>query len=238
MRMFRANSRPSISGNLASSRASVGRLSRAAWRAVWPSSARMHCAPSPPSTCSRDQHMSGSSSTTRTTRFTRLTALLLCRGQRRQFHREGTPLSALALHTDRAAVLIDDGVADREPKACTLSKRSSCEEGIEDLVEVFLRDPFSGISDAKQHLAGGLLSEDVDRPAVRHGVHGVEQQIDEHLFQEAGNAENLAGLRREVRANFDILNLGLVIYKSQSLFHSTQEVQRRRALISRGMRKT
>ena len=39
-----------------------------------------------------------------------------------------------------------------------------------------------------------------------------------------------------MRADFDILNLGLVIYKSQGLFHHAQEVQGHLAPFRRGLR--
>src|ERR1022692_3252859 len=82
------------------------------------------------------------------------------------------------------------------------------------------------------------LGEDVHRPAVRHGIHGVEQQVDEHLFQETGNTENLAGLRREVCADFDILDLGLAIHQGQRRFHRLKQVQGRPAFVRRRMGKT
>ena len=80
-------------------------------------------------------------------------------------------------------MLIDDGVADGQPKACTLSKRSFGKEGIEYLEEVFRRDPFSAVRHANQYFFDGLHSEDIHRSAVRHGIQGVQQEIDEHLLE-------------------------------------------------------
>ncbi len=53
-----------------------------------------------------------------------------------------------------------------------------------------------------------------------------------------GTPSTQQGCWAEVRANFDVLNLGLVLYQSQGLFHDMQEVNRYLALVRRGVGKT
>jgi hypothetical protein len=166
--------------------------------------------------------MSGSSSTTRSIRFDRRTASLLSQQQHRQLHRKGARLPALAIRANRAFVLIDDGIAGGKPEAYALARRSLGVERIEDFVEVLRRDLSSGVSDANHQFPVDPFGGDVDRAPVRQGVHGVEEQVDENLLQEAGNAQYSAGRWAEVRANFDILNLGLVLYlESVPLSHGS-----------------
>ena len=65
------------------------------------------------------------------------------RDGRRELDPYGGPLPKLAIDEQAAAVVVEDLPGDGQPQTCTVGL--GCEEGAEELVEVFGRDAFSGI---------------------------------------------------------------------------------------------
>src|SRR5512134_1544838 len=74
-------------------------------------------------------------------------------GRERQRQREARPLPDRAVAGDRAAVLLDDAVGDREAEAGSLADVLGGEERIVDTRQLLLRDARSGVG----HLDDGAL---------------------------------------------------------------------------------
>src|SRR5512139_3632289 len=97
--------------------------------------------------------------------------------------RRSLPFAAFGL--DHGAVLLQDLVGDREPQPRPLGLGR--EEGVEDLREILLWDPGAAVADHDAELAARffriLLDAALhpDRAALRHGLHGVQQDVDEDL---------------------------------------------------------
>ena len=94
------------------------------------------------------------------------------------------PAARLAVHADLAAVAPDDRVDHRqaEPGAALALRR---EERLEDAPAHRLRHADAGVGhrhDARR-ARGSCARGDRERAAVRHGVHGVEDQVGHHLGQ-------------------------------------------------------
>ena len=72
-------------------------------------------------------------------------------------------------------------------------RRLGGEEGIVDALHVFERDARAGVGDVDRHMPVGLGGY-AQRPAGRHGVLGVQKQVEKDLLQFAGVTQN----RRQV----------------------------------------
>src|SRR5512137_1620502 len=99
--------------------------------------------------------------------------------------RERRSLPFAAFDLDDGAVLLQDLVGDGESQPRPLG--FGCEEGVEDLREIILRNPDAAVADGDTELPARFLRIllDValhpDGAALRHGLHGVEQDVDEDL---------------------------------------------------------
>ena len=108
--------------------------------------------------------------------------------QQRQPGGQGRPPARRALHLDRAQVLLDDGVADRQPQPGALTGWFRGEKGLKDFSEVLWLDARAGVINLDDQLrrttvravAGGGAQR--QRTAVRHGLDRVQQYIEQHMF--------------------------------------------------------
>src|SRR5690606_38428878 len=126
----------------------------------------------------------------------------LVRGHRlggRQEHRERRALAERRAYLDRATVLVDDAMADREAEARALLLGGV--ERDEQLLDAVARDAGTGV--AKPYLAELAVAEpaappagrqDLEGAAVGHRVQGVLAEVQEHLEQRLGIAGDLRQL--------------------------------------------
>src|SRR5438132_702695 len=109
----------------------------------------------------------------------------------RQGDHECRPPAEAAAHAHRAAVTLHDALGYPQPKTGPLPGFRR-EERLEDLGDELVRDPVARVA----HLdLDGIASEELglrartglrrdgDRPAPRHRIRGVEQEIEEHLLE-------------------------------------------------------
>ena len=92
-----------------------------------------------------------------------------------------------------AVMLVDDSIRRRKAEATATALRA--EEWIEDLAEVRLRDPHSGIADVDADIVtrsqvsiltvahGDVVREDGDGPSSRHRLVSVDSDVGENLRQ-------------------------------------------------------
>ena len=126
-----------------------------------------------------------------------------------QSHGEGAALARRAFHLNGAGVLFDHGIAKRKAQSCSRFSGGAREERIEDIIGACCRDAVSGIG----HLDGDFMKFHSDvhaEPApVWHRVDGVQKQVHEYRLEQMGVAEDERGNLRELRAHFNVMDLGL-----------------------------
>src|SRR5207248_5102320 len=95
---------------------------------------------------------------------------------RRQMDFKGRSDARLALDFDRAAVILDDTLADRQSQSQSPAFLGTIER-LKDLVDFCCFDADSAVSHREHHLAGAgvELGPDRERAPVRHGVDGVQK---------------------------------------------------------------
>src|SRR5437762_5482805 len=107
-----------------------------------------------------------------------------------KFQMEGCAFARPALHTNLPGMFLNDAVSDRESEARAALRsraigRFCGEKGIVNALDVFLRNAAAGIGNHDVH-AAAVGSAHGEGSALRHGVFGVEEQIQEYLLQLAG----------------------------------------------------
>jgi len=108
--------------------------------------------------------------------------------RRRQRHAKRGALAGRALDRDLAAQLADDAVTDRQPQPGPDADRLGGEEGIEDARLDLGGDAVSGIADLDGDPTASRGARDqadlvLVGAALRDGLRGVDDQVDEHLAQ-------------------------------------------------------
>lgn len=93
-----------------------------------------------------------------------------------------------SVHVDPAAVLFDDAVADGQSQPRSFPDFLGGVERVEDPGDVFLRDAGSLVPDFEVEAVLRLVlpSPQVQLPAPVHGLHAVDDQVDQHLLEALG----------------------------------------------------
>src|SRR5579875_174056 len=115
-----------------------------------------------------------------------------CLSDQRKFHDEGGAAAGGAVHADFAGVLLDDAIGDgkTQPGAAAVAGCRLAfggEERIVDTMDVLLGNAAAGVRNPHLHVMT-VVGADGQRAAARHGVLGVQEQVQEHLLQLAGVA--------------------------------------------------
>src|SRR4051812_45732411 len=103
------------------------------------------------------------------------------RGQRED---ERASVADLAVAPDPAAVHLDEALRKREPEAGALLLPGTglrLLKLLEDAVEILGGDARPGVGHGNPHLAVVLRGGDIDQPARRRELHGVREQVEDHL---------------------------------------------------------
>ena len=139
---------------------------------------------------------------------------------RRQKDAERRAFPRLADHVDVPLVLLDDAVDDGQAQAGALAEFLGGEERLEDARLHFAAHAAASVGHGQQHVAAGLdvgrqvvgvrVQDDVagldgELAAARHGVAGVDRQIDEHLVDLAGVGLDAREVRPRHDGQFDVL---------------------------------
>src|SRR5438874_3298951 len=103
-----------------------------------------------------------------------------------KFEMERGAFAGLAFHADLSCMLLNDAVGDGESQASTplipgAVRSLGGEERVVDAINMFLRDAAAGIPHHDVH-AIAVRSAHRQYSALRHGVFGVEEQIQKHLL--------------------------------------------------------
>src|SRR5580698_1864340 len=95
-----------------------------------------------------------------------------------------------ALDVDFSGVLLNDAVTHREPETCPaalagLGRGLGSKERVINAFEMFGRDAGSGVGDNSFDMTVGHRGN-TQFASLRHGVLGIEQQVEKDLLQLAG----------------------------------------------------
>ena len=113
----------------------------------------------------------------------------------RQVERDPRSLPELALDAERAAGLVDEAVHLRQPKAGALVRRLRREEGVEHPRQDVGRDAAARVRHRDRdeialeaeprvgRLQRRVLGRERDHAALRHGVAGIEREVDERELE-------------------------------------------------------
>src|SRR3972149_6586849 len=134
---------------------------------------RLHTHPPGPRWCSPRHSCSGRPSGRRAHAFG--FRCVLIDGQQ---HGEGGAQPGFTLDFDAAAMPRDDSKAHRQTQPGALSLGLGGEEGIEDALQVLLRDADPGVLNRNGHRAPGLTQNDAYGAAVANRLDGVTDQVD------------------------------------------------------------
>ena len=88
-------------------------------------------------------------------------------------------------------MFLDDTLNDRQAEAGAFVFGG--EKGFEDMCQVFGRDAVAGVGDYDFYPRADECSLYRQRPAIGHGVDGVEKKVDENLFELVGVGEGDGG---------------------------------------------
>src|SRR5580700_6197450 len=132
---------------------------------------------------------------------------------------ESGSLSGMALHTNLASMFLDDAVGDGKAEAgaagLTFARRSfSGKERIVNALNVLGGNAAPGVGHAHAN-ALTVDRRDAQGAAARHGVFGVQEQVQEHLLQSSRVALNGWQLRFWRVMHFDLGHLELVFEQSE-----------------------
>src|ERR1700723_832175 len=126
----------------------------------------------------------------------------------RQPHAKFRALARAGLHLDAAAVLLDDGRANRQTQAGAAARTLGGEKGIENFSDVFRSDAGTIVREYETDLAISALdgnSQDAAFALAGDGLLRVHDQIHENLVQELGVGFQRQAARRRAQFNRNIL---------------------------------
>ena len=103
-------------------------------------------------------------------------------GTLRKPQTDGRAPARLALDDDPSAMARDDPVRDRQPESRALGSFGR-EERVEQLLANFLGHPDPGVLDPRLHLRVVRRGAEPQTTALRHRIHGVQNEIRHHLAQ-------------------------------------------------------
>src|SRR5579885_2287263 len=95
----------------------------------------------------------------------------------------------IALYANLARMFLDDAVRYGEAQTCAAiltfpGCRLRCKKRIVDSLNVFRRNPRSGVRDAHTY-EFAVAGRDAQLAAARHGIFGIEEKIEKHLLKPA-----------------------------------------------------
>src|SRR5580700_1425133 len=101
---------------------------------------------------------------------------------RGKLHMERSAFAGSRADVDLAGMLLDDAVADREAQAGAAAAGFRGEKGIENAVNVFARNPRTGVDNFNLHAAVVGARAHFEQAAAGHGVAGVQEEIEKDLL--------------------------------------------------------
>ena len=118
----------------------------------------------------------------------------------RQPDAKAGPASDLALELNAAAMGADDALNDHQAQAGAFLLGG--EKGVEDAVELFLGDAAAGVGHADPDAVSAFTRLEGEGAAFAHGLHGVFDEIDQHLLDLGGVKRRQGQLAGQAR--FDV----------------------------------
>src|SRR5215475_14432816 len=134
---------------------------------------------------------------------------------------EGCALLGRALDANLASVLLNDAVGDGKPEPgapplAVLRRSFGGEKRVVNALNVLLRNAFPGIGYHHAHTTA-VRSRHSQRAPVRHGIFGVQEQIQEHLLQASWISLNSRQMGRELVMDANVRGFELMLQQAQGL---------------------
>src|ERR671915_397611 len=132
-----------------------------------------------------------------------------------QVDAEGGAFAGRAFDRDRAAVLLDDPVSNGQTEAGAFSHVLGGEEWIEDASLKAGRNSVPGIDECDLQYGDADRSRNANHlpRRVEYRVARVGQQVDEHLLELDGIADDHGLFRAEFERHFDLMQAQLLLHK-------------------------
>src|SRR5215467_3904572 len=101
----------------------------------------------------------------------------------RQVNTEGRSCSERSIEFDRAVMVFDDLVADRESQPCALAYFFRGEERFEDASAVGFLDPAAGVADRNADTVGAFIAlrRNVELASRGHAIGGIVRKVENDL---------------------------------------------------------
>src|SRR5581483_2517650 len=99
----------------------------------------------------------------------------------RQPDPEGGAAADMAFEFDAAVMGADDPLDDHQAEARAFFLGG--EEGFENAIDIVLRDTTAGLGDADPNAVSARAGSEGEHAALGHCLHGVLDEIDEHLLE-------------------------------------------------------
>src|SRR5579864_1898832 len=137
-----------------------------------------------------------------------------------KFQLERGALARLRVHADLACMLLNDSVRDRQSKAraARLAFTRNVlggKERVINLVDMLRRNAGAAVTDVDLD-AVSVGRADVQRATfARHGVFGVQEQVQEHLLQLSGVAMDQRQSRVQIGLHFHVRGLELMLQQRE-----------------------
>src|SRR5207245_10184519 len=101
-------------------------------------------------------------------------------------------------------MFFDDAVADRESQAGAATCGFGGEEGVEDAREIFALDAEARVGDFDFDVAVIRGAAHFEHAAGRHGVLGIQEEVQEDLLQAIGRSQNAGQIVSEILDNLNV----------------------------------
>src|SRR5215469_15657821 len=134
---------------------------------------------------------------------------------------EGCALLGRALDTNLASVLLNNAIGDGQPQPgapalAVLGRSFRGEKRVVNAPNVLLRNACTGIGNHHAH-AIAVRSCDTERSPLRHGILGVQKEIQEHLLQAPWISLNSRQMRREFVMHANPRGFELMLQQAQGI---------------------
>lgn len=139
-------------------------------------------------------------------------------------YKETCTLTREALHYYVAPMFADDPMADGKTEARTFSNRLRRKERFKEAGYILFRYARPRIAELNLYVSlvinGRFAGPDGDRPFVIHSVSGIDEQVQEYLFDLGSVGSNNGYVFVELQFDMHIMELGLIMDHADGMLDS------------------